>query len=791
MQEKNRSDRRIQELFAAARRADGADAPPYRRPTESDPELPARRPWLPALTVPIAAGALTIAFALVLLPRDRSVEEPAPRTDARVLGEASARARAPKAPPAPAPKRAADPASSSTTTERDGEVVIVKTYIPPADAEQPGAPAVRKELIVATPPPPPPPEFALAAPETRVDASEPAPPEASRDRNAPAPAAGSQPTHDAETYKRLAEMTIAARAEAETSAVPDRTPASLPMAEAPGNATAVVAAKSNSAATESAEPRIYHNVLTLAPGGESPDTSDSAKRELLSKLATGQVYGVSNSLNRVDRARSLDQMLAVAGDFEVGPSTESYAVIQENEFHSAIDEPLSTFSIDVDTASYSNVRRFLTRGQWPPPDAVRIEEMINYFHYDYPAPTGAAPFSTHVEVADCPWNAEHRLVRIGLRGEEIERAQVGGSNLVFLIDTSGSMEEHDRLPLLTSALALLVDQLEDGDRVAIVSYAGEARVVLGSTPGSAKGEIFSALDELRAGGRTNGSDGIRRAYRIAEKNFIPGGINRVILATDGDFNVGVTDRGSLLRLVRKGAEDGIALTALGFGMGNYKDDMLELLADKGDGNYAYIDGLREARRVLVEELGGTLVTIARDVKIQVELNPAEVGAYRLIGYENRKLDHRDFNDDKKDAGEIGSGHTVTALYEIAPPRAEIAAPQVDPLKYQTAGVVKKDAAAGELLTVKVRYKEPGDDRSRLLERTVIDDGSSLDRASEDFKFAAAVAQLGMILRDSPHKGEATLEQTRALAVEGVGADERGRRSELIDLIRRASATDRN
>jgi Ca-activated chloride channel family protein len=468
-------------------------------------------------------------------------------------------------------------------------------------------------------------------------------------------------------------------------------------------------------------------------------------------------------------------------------NTEAYDVISENEFLTALENPLSTFSIDVDTASYSNIRRHLANGELPPANAVRIEEMINYFRYDYPAPTGDAPFSASVEIADCPWKPEHRLARIGLKGKEITRQQLAGSNLVFLIDVSGSMEPANKLPLLKSALSLLTEQLDGGDRVAIVVYAGSSGLVLPSTSGSDKSAILSALDRLHAGGSTNGGSGLKLAYKVARENFIDGGVNRVILATDGDFNVGITDRGSLLRMIKKDARSGIFLTTLGFGMGNYKDNRLETLADQGNGNHAYIDSLREARKVLVEQIGGTLVTIAKDVKIQVEFNPIEVGAYRLIGYENRMLRKEDFNDDTKDAGEIGAGHTVTALYEIVPAGMELPVPSVDPLKYQTPPVIADKASGGEMLTLKIRYKEPDGEDSRLLEFPIMDEELQLGLASEDFKFAAAVAEFGMILRESKHKGEASLFDVRTLALEGIGSDEYGYRSEFVDLVNSASA----
>ncbi|HYH86873.1 MAG TPA: VWA domain-containing protein, partial [Pyrinomonadaceae bacterium] len=360
---------------------------------------------------------------------------------------------------------------------------------------------------------------------------------------------------------------------------------------------------------------------------------------------------------------------------------EAYAKIDENPFLEAARAPLSTFSIDVDTASYSNTRRFLTEGRLPPKDAVRIEELVNYFSYDYPQPAGSAPFSVTTEVAECPWNAKHKLVHIGLQGKRVSNEDMPPANLVFLLDVSGSMNAPDKLPLVKSALRMLTGQLGARDRVAIVVYAGSSGLVLDSTPGDRKGEIVGALERLQAGGSTNGGDGIQLAYRVAQDNFIQGGTNRVILATDGDFNVGVTGDDALVRLIEEKRRGGVFLSVFGFGTGNLNDSMMEKLADKGNGNYAYIDGDAEARKALGEQVGGTLVTIAKDVKIQVEFNPRLVAGYRLIGYENRLLADRDFNDDTKDAGEIGAGHTVTALYEIVPAGQKVENPGIDELKY--------------------------------------------------------------------------------------------------------------
>lgn len=466
-------------------------------------------------------------------------------------------------------------------------------------------------------------------------------------------------------------------------------------------------------------------------------------------------------------------------------NTEAYDRVVDNSFLQATQNPLSTFSIDVDTAAYANLRRFLTGGMRPPKDAVRIEELVNYFAYDYLDPSGKDPFSTQVDVAQAPWNLEHRLVRIGLKGREIAQDKRPPSNLVFLIDVSGSMQPANKLPLIKRSLPLLVEQLKENDRVAIVVYAGASGLVLPSTSCDQKAKILAALENLEAGGSTNGGAGIQLAYDTAVANFIKGGTNRVILATDGDFNIGLTNQGDLVRLIEERAKGGVFLSVLGFGMGNLKDSTLEKLADKGNGNYAYVDTLQEARRVLVEQMGATLITIAKDVKIQVEFNPATVGAYRLIGYENRLLRAEDFNDDTKDAGEVGAGHTVTALYEVVPAGKEGNLPGVDALKYQKPVQVAPESKSGELLTVKLRYKEPEGETSKLLQLAVSDRKTAWTAASRDFKFASAVAAFGMILRDSPYKGNATFGSVLELATEGKGADKGGYRAEFIELVRKA------
>ncbi len=464
-------------------------------------------------------------------------------------------------------------------------------------------------------------------------------------------------------------------------------------------------------------------------------------------------------------------------------NTEAYDRIEDNPFKLASQDPLSTFSADVDTASYANVRRFVTSGQKPPKDSVRIEELVNYFKYDYPEPTDR-PFSVSVEVSEAPWSG-NRLVRIGMRAKDIEWGKTPPSNLVFLIDVSGSMEDPAKLPLVRQSVKLMLDKLGSNDRVAITVYAGNAGMVLPSTPANEKQKIMDALDRLQAGGSTNGGEGIKLAYKIAEENKISGGVNRVILATDGDFNVGVSSQGDLIRMVEGEAKKGVFLSVLGFGMGNYKDSTLEKLADKGNGNYAYIDTINEARKALVEEIGGTLLTVAKDVKLQIEFNPEQVEGYRLIGYENRILAHEDFNNDAKDAGDIGAGHVVTAFYEVVPKGGKMNVPGVDPLKYSAPKTNAKASGTGEMLTVKLRYKAPEASKSSLIEYAVKDTGKKIEDASSDFKFAAGVASFGMLLRDSEHKGTSSYEKVLELSGENLGDDKTGYRKEFVELVRKA------
>jgi Ca-activated chloride channel family protein len=474
---------------------------------------------------------------------------------------------------------------------------------------------------------------------------------------------------------------------------------------------------------------------------------------------------------------------AEQGDF----NTEAYDRIYDNPFLAVQQNPLSTFSIDVDTASYANVRRFLNQGHRPPKDAVRIEELVNYFPYAYAPPTDDKPFSSQVEVADCPWNPDHYLARIALKGKEIPPQERAPMNLAFLLDVSGSMDAPNKLPLVKAAMSMLVRKLTERDRVSIVVYAGAAGVILPATSCADQSAILAALDRLHAGGSTAGGAGIQLAYDIARQNFDPQHVNRVILCTDGDFNVGVSDQGSLVRLIEEEARSGVFLTILGFGMGNLKDSTLQQLADSGNGNYGYVDTFDEARKLLVEQFSGTLVTIAKDVKIQVEFNPAHVAAYRLIGYENRLLRAEDFHDDQKDAGEIGAGHTVTAFYELVPPGREGNLPQVDALKYQQPAEPPTTSASNELLTLKLRYKLPQSDTSELLTFPVTGPPKPWPEASADFRFAAAVAGWGMLLRDSEHKGQATFPMVSEWALAAKGDDPQGYRAEFIRLVATSDA----
>ncbi len=470
---------------------------------------------------------------------------------------------------------------------------------------------------------------------------------------------------------------------------------------------------------------------------------------------------------------------------------ESYSLIKEMPFKRVSSAPLSTFSSDVDAASYSNMRRFITDGQLPPVDAVRIDEMINYFDYSYPEPEDGEVFSMSTELAECPWKKEHQLLKIGIKTKSVDKENLPDNNLVFLIDVSGSMGSYDKLPLLQKSLRLLVDNLNDRDRVAIVVYASASGLVLESTKGTNKQKILDAIDNLSAGGSTAGGAGIKLAYKVALDNFKKGENNRVILATDGDFNVGVSSDEGLVKLIEKKREDGIFLTVLGFGTGNVKDSKMEKLADHGNGNYAYIDNLMEAQKVLVHEMGSTLNTVAKDTKFQIEFNPNQVLGYRLIGYENRILNDEDFNDDTKDAGDVGSGHSVTAIYEIIPAKGEeeMPAPPVDPLKYQQKVVMENPELASEVATLKIRYKAPDSDVS-VLRSTVVPQLQEDAEVSEDFKFVSAVVQYGMLLRESQYKGESSFDNALALAKEGKGEDPNGYRGEFIRLVSLAEKLDK-
>jgi Ca-activated chloride channel family protein len=536
-----------------------------------------------------------------------------------------------------------------------------------------------------------------------------------------------------------------------------------------------------------------------------PATTSSSKLPLAAGAPAKTVNGVAAkssslgyALNKTlaqppSREETFRDIRERSGEF----NTATYDHIGENPFLDAKSNPLSTFSIDVDTASYSNVRRFINEGSLPPRDAVRVEEMINYFMYDYAQPNDGRPFAVQLDVASCPWETSHRLVRVGLKGKEIAIDKRGPSNLVFLLDVSGSMLPPERLPLVKQAMRLLVEKLSENDRVAIVVYAGASGVALPSTTGDHKEQILQALENLQAGGSTNGAEGIELAYKIAADNFVKGGVNRVVLATDGDFNVGVTNQGDLIRLIEEKAKSGVFLSVLGVGTDNLKDSTMQKLADKGNGNYAYLDSLDEARKVLVQQVNGTLVTIAKDVKIQVEFNPSRVASYRLIGYEKRMLRKEDFNNDKVDAGEIGAGHTVTALYEVVPvgaasnPATNV--PPVDPLKYSAdeSSTSMTSTSSNEMLTVKLRYKKPDEGKSELIERAVTDTNETFESAPADLKFAAAVAEFGMILRDSEYKGNGTLDAVVEWAQQAKGKDPNGYRAGFIELVRKAQSLKRS
>jgi len=500
----------------------------------------------------------------------------------------------------------------------------------------------------------------------------------------------------------------------------------------------------------------------------------------------------SESIQRLPNS-TLDGITFLAGGYEArfnqlhqsAPwNTEEYNTIVENEFLNAFSNPLSTFSIDVDAASYSNARRFIQDGQLPPKDAVRVEEFINYFDYDYPQPKDDHPFAVFTELGTCPWNENNYLLHVGIKGRELADEERTNCNLVFLLDVSGSMEPENKLPLVKKAFKFLVNNLQDNDKISIVVYAGSAGLVLPTTSGNEKSKITSALDNLHSGGSTAGGAGIQLAYKIAKENFIDGGNNRIILATDGDFNVGVSNTSELIEMIEKKRDEGIFLTILGFGMGNYKDGRLEELADKGNGNYYYIDNILEAKKVFDHDLMGTLFTIAKDVKMQIEFNPVKVAMYRLIGYENRLLKKEDFDDDKKDAGELGAGHTVTALYEIVPAKTANTFEERDDLKYQISKLTYMAKNSDELLTLKLRYKPPKEDVSKLITSVVRDKVNSIESASKNFNFSAAVAGFAMLLRESQFKGKVDFNMIETLAEKSTGEDKYGYRDEFSSLVKR-------
>ena len=512
-------------------------------------------------------------------------------------------------------------------------------------------------------------------------------------------------------------------------------------------------------------PSSYNNVRAMPQSRDKGGIQDAKNAQKLDKKEHKRLY---DSLEK--------------GGFD----TEEYGYWLENDYQSPKNTPLSTFSIDVDKASYANIRRFIEQGQKPPAGAVRIEEMVNYFDYNYPQPQGEHPLSIISEMGTCPWNQEHLLLHIGLQGKKIDMSKAPRNNLVFLLDVSGSMNQENKLPLVKQAFKLLVNNLREEDRVAIVVYAGAAGLVLPPTLGSNKAAIIEALDKLEAGGSTAGGEGIKQAYKIAKENFVKEGNNRVILASDGDFNVGVSSESELVRLIESKRNDGIFLSVLGFGLGNYKDSKMEMLADKGNGNYAYIDNFEEAKKVFGKEMGGTLYTIAKDVKLQLEFNPKYVESYRLIGYENRIMAAEDFNDDKKDAGELGSGHTVTALYEIIPKgvkKGDNEMNSVDPLRYQQTKTTSKSNSE-EFVFVKLRYKKPNSDNSILLEKTIDNQSLRLESTSNNFRFSAAVAAFGQLLRASKYQGDFNVKKIMALAEGSFDKDTEGYRAGFVKLVQK-------
>ncbi len=522
-------------------------------------------------------------------------------------------------------------------------------------------------------------------------------------------------------------------------------------------------------------------LLNIFACNTSQDSGKGLKKEIVVE---------EYSLNQPADAmmREVSKIPSIISDSDEGDpkhNTEEYDKIVENEFLDAKSNPLSTFSIDVDNAAYSNVRRMLNNNQMPDKGAVRIEEMINYFTYDYPQPTAKHPFSFNSEISECPWNKENKLIHIGLQGKRLDYQDLKPSNLVFLLDVSGSMKNANKLPLLRKSLKLLLNELSQNDKISIVVYAGAAGLILPPTNASEKEKIIDALDKLQAGGSTAGRAGIKLAYKTAKEAFIKNGNNRVILATDGDFNVGTSSTSTLVELIEEKRKDDIYLTILGFGMGNYKDGRMEQISNAGNGNYFYIDNIKEAEKVFVKEMRANMFTIAKDVKIQIEFNPAYVKAYRLIGYENRVMAKEDFDDDKKDAGELGAGHTVTALYEIVPANSNWEVRTADNLKYQTTVLNENANVNNEIMTIKFRYKPPKSDKSIKLEYPIANEIVELSLTSDNFKFSAAVAAFGMLLRDSKFKNNATYDMVSDLAKKGIGSDVNGYRAEFISLVKTA------
>ncbi|MBN2161754.1 MAG: VWA domain-containing protein [Pontiellaceae bacterium] len=538
-------------------------------------------------------------------------------------------------------------------------------------------------------------------------------------------------------------------------------------------------AADSSAQVEEAIQTLDQSIVAAPSPAVDPSTASSGLGFHMGEM---DLFGCSGSAPATRANISMPEVVGVRGGMGAATTlgSEAYAEIEENGWKSTVDTPLSTFSIDVDTASYANVRRFLSSGQLPPADAVRIEEMINYFEYSYAAPTDSTPFSTAMAATACPWDPTHQLLRVGLQGRRPDEGEDKPSNLVFLLDVSGSMSSADKLPLLKKGFEMMIKELDRNDRVAIVAYAGASGLVLNSTPADRKDTILNALNRLSSGGSTAGGAGIELAYRVAADHYIKGGINRVILATDGDFNVGISNLNDLQKLIERKRDTGVFLSVLGFGTGNLKDSTMELLADKGNGNYSYIDSEREANKVLVQQLSANMETIAKDVKIQIEFNPAVIRSYRLIGYENRVMAAQDFADDKKDAGEIGAGHQVTALYELITTDAPAAQDGV-PLKYAPA-TDRQYTAQDEMLTLKLRYKEPEGSTSKLLSFP-LKAGEVSKSMDESFRWAAAVAAFGQYLRESPYVSRYSIDEIMELAQSAVVEDSKGYRSEFIGLIR--------